>query len=306
MSIVRTFTFLWLCLHLIPAPSSTNLFAAEAKGLVFGRVHDDPVRAIRDRQEFVDYLAKKLRPLGIGSGKIIVVDKLHELARLLKEGKVDMFHDSVVPTVIVSKWSGAIPILRQWKSGEAEYDSVIIVRKSSSIETLAELKGKVLAFDEPHSTSAHVIARMYLIENKLKLVQMSSTGGAVPNAIGFVHGADGSAPNLLIMGRVDAAATSSREFNELRPDVRENLKIIGKTVSVPRQLIAVRKSLDSKLHRSLKETMLEMDKDPEGQQVLRRQQKTTKIDAIQPASIEQLRAVEKFVFSSLADQVGSW
>ena len=147
---------------------------------------------------------------------------------------------------------------------------------------------------------------MYLIENKVKLVQISSTGGAVLNATGFVHGADGSAQNLLIMGRVDAAATSSREFNELRPDVRENLKIIGKTVSVPRQLIAVRKSLDSKLHRDLKETMLGMDKDPEGQQVLRRQQKTTKIDAIPPASMEQLRAVEKFVFSSLADQVGSW
>ena len=52
--------------------------------------------------------------------------------------------------------------------------------------------------------------------------------------------------------------------------------------------------------------MLEMDKDPEGQQVLRRQQKTTEIDAIPPTSMEQLRAVEKFVFSSLADQVGSW
>lgn len=305
MNIASVFAFVALCLQVL-APSTSDLFAAEAKGLVFGRVHDDPVRAIRDRQEFVDYLAKKLRPLGIGSGKIMVVDKLHELARLIKEGKVDLFHDSVVPIVVVSKWSGAIPILRQWKSGEAEYESVIIVRKSSSIDTLVDLKGKVLAFDEPHSTSAHVIARMYLIENKLKLVQMSSTGGAVPNAVGFVHGADGSAQNLLIMGRVDAAGTSSREFNELRPDVRENLKIIGKTVSVPRQLIAVRKSLDSKLHRSLKETMLEMDKDPEGQQVLRRQQKTTKIDAIPSASMEQLRAVERFVFSSLADQVGSW
>jgi len=306
VNITRAFGFIALCLQVVSAPLESSVFAVEAKALVFGRVQDDPVRAIRDRQEFVDYLAKKLRPLGIGSGKIVVVEKLHELARLIKEGKVDMFHDSVVPTVVVSKWSGAIPILRQWKSGEAEYDSAVVVRKSSNIETIADLKGKVLAFDEPHSTSAHVIARMYLIENKLKLVQMNSTGGAVPNATGFVYGADGSALNLLMMGRVDAAVTSSREFNELRPEVRETLKIIAKTVSVPRQLIAVRKSLDPKLHRSLKETMLEMDKDPEGQQVLRRQQKTTKIDAIPPSSMEQLRAVEKFVFSALADQVGSW
>ncbi len=306
MNISGVLGFVALCLQVILFPPVSSVSAAEPKVLVFGRVHDDPVRAIRDRQEFVDYLAKKLQPLGVGSGKILVVEKLHELARLIKEGKVDMFHDSVVPTVVVSKWSGAIPILRQWKSNEAEYDSAIIVRKSSSIEKLPDLKGKVLAFDEPHSTSAHVIARMYLVEHKMKLVQMNSTGGAVPDAIGFVHGADGSAPNLLIMGRVDAAVTSSREFNELRPEVRDALKVIAKTVSVPRQLIAVRKSLDPKLQRSLKETMLEMDKDPEGQQVLRRQQKTTKIDAIPPSSMERLRAVEKFVFTSLADQVGSW
>jgi phosphonate transport system substrate-binding protein len=281
-------------------------FSAEGKLLVFGRSQDDPVRAIRDRQEFVDYIAKKLQPVGITGGKILVVDKLHLLARDIREGKVDLFHDSVVPTMVVARRSGAVPILRQWKYGEAEYDSVILVRKSSGIDALTDLKGKVLAFDEPHSTSAHVVPRMFLIEKKLKLVQMNSTGGAVANAIGYVHGADGSAPNLLITGRVDAAVTSSRELQELRPEVRETLKVIGKTVSVPRQLIAVRKDIDSNLLKALREVLVTMDKDPEGQQVLRRQQRTTKIDEIPPASMEQLRGIERFVFSSLAEQVDSW
>jgi phosphonate transport system substrate-binding protein len=294
--------FLLLVLVFV-APAS---FSAEGKLLVFGRSQDDPVRAIRDRQEFVDYIAKKLQPVGITGGKILVVDKLHLLARDIREGKVDLFHDSVVPTMVVARQSGAVPILRQWKYGEAEYDSVILVRKNSGIDSLNDLKGKVLAFDEPHSTSAHVVPRMFLMEKKLKLVQVKSTGGAVPNAIGYVHGADGSAPNLLITGRVDAAVTSSRELQELRPDVRETLSVVGKTVSVPRQLIAVRKDIDSNLLKALKEVLLSMDKDPEGQQVLRRQQRTTKIDEIAPASLEQLRAIERFVFSSLAEQVDSW
>ena len=306
MSAVRLSLVLALFLQFSQFFGSPHLFAAEGKVLVFGRVHDDPVRAIRDRQEFVDYIAKKLLPVGITSGKILVVEKLHLLARALKEGKVDLFHDSVVPTVVLARRSGALPILRQWKSGEAEYDSVVLVRKNSGIDALTDLKGKVLAFDEPHSTSAHVLPRMFLIEKKLKLVQITSTGGAVPNAVGFVYGADGSSRNLLITGRVDAAVTSSREFQELRPDVRETMKIIGKTVSVPRQLIAVRKNIDSNLYRSLKEVLLNMDKDPEGQQVLHRQQKTTKIDEIPPASMEQLRAIERFVFSSLAEQIDSW
>lgn len=280
--------------------------AAEEKFLVFGRVHDDPVRSIRDRQEFVDYMAKKLAPLGITGGRIVVVEKMQVLARALREGKVDLFHDSVVPTMVLSKWAGSVPILRQWKYGEADYDGVILVKKSSGIETLADLKGRVIAFDEPHSTSAHILPRMLLEEKKLKLVQIKSPGAAKPDVVGYVYGTDGSSPNLLITGRADAATTSYREFERLKPEVQETLKIIGRTRTVPRQLIAVRKDLDSQIVKTLREVLIAMDKDPEGQGVMKRQQNTTKIDEIPPGSLSQLKYIERYVFSSLGKEVDSW
>ncbi len=131
--------------------------AAEQRILVFGRVNDDPVKSIKERQEFVDYLANKLAPLGIASGTVMVVDKMHLLVHALKEGKVDLFDDSVVPTMTLSEWSGSVPILRQWKYGKADYSGIIVVKKNSGIDTLADLKGKVIGFDEPHSTSASIL-----------------------------------------------------------------------------------------------------------------------------------------------------
>lgn len=302
----RLFILSLLPLFLLLALAFRHPLAAEERFLVFGRVHDDPVRAVRDRQGFVDYIAKKLVPLGITGGRILVVEKMHLLARVIKEGKVDLFHDSVVPTIVLSKWSGSVPILRQWKYGEAEYNGVILVRKNSGIDTLSDLKGRVIAFDEPHSTSAHVLPRMLLAENKIKLVQMISPGGTKPDGVGFVYGSDGSSPNLLITGRVDAAATSYREFEELRPQVRETLKVIGRTRSVPRLLISVRKDLDSNIAKALREVLLNMDKDPEGQEVLKKQQRTTKIDEIPPGSLDQLKYIERYVFSSLGNEVDSW
>ncbi|MGH7775114.1 MAG: phosphate/phosphite/phosphonate ABC transporter substrate-binding protein, partial [Candidatus Binatia bacterium] len=296
----------FLPLYLLLALAFRHSIAAEERSLVFGRVHDDPVRSIRDRQEFVDYIAKKLVPLGITGGRIVVVEKMHLLARAIKEGKVDLFHDSVVPTVVLSKWSGSVPILRQWKYGEAEYEGVILVRKNSGIDTLSHLKGRVIAFDEPHSTSAHILPRMLLADKKLKLMQMTTPGGTKADAVGFVYGSDGSAANLLITGRVDAAATSYRELEELRPDVKETLKVIGRTRSVPRQLLSVRKDLDPNIAKALREVLLNMDKDPEGREVLRKQQKTTKIDEIPPGSLEQLKPIERFVFSVLGKEVDSW
>ena len=302
---LKRFIVLFFSLQIAQVAGLNPLLAADGRVLVFGRAQDDAVRAIRDRQEFVDYIAKKLAPVGISGGKILVVDNLHLLAQAIKENKVDLFHDSPVPTMVLARQTGAVPILRQWKYGEAEYESVILARKASGIETLTDLEGKVLGFDEPHSTSAHVVPRMLLTEKKMKLVHLTSTGGAKPKAVGYVFGSDGSAVNLLITGRLDAAATSLREFNELRPEIRDSLKIVGKSMSVPRQLIGVRKDLDPKLVKALREVLVNMDNDPEGQQVLRRQQKSTKIDEIPVAAMQQLKTIEKFVFS-LPEKVASW
>jgi phosphonate transport system substrate-binding protein len=279
---------------------------AQERFLVFGRVHDDPVRSIRDRQEFVDYMAKKLAPHGITGGRIVVVEKMQLLARALKEGNVDLFHDSVVPSMVLSKWAGSIPILRQWKYGEPDYSGIILVKKNSGINTLADLKGKVIAFDEPHSTSASVLPRMLLEEKKLRLVEIKSPGTVKPDAVGYVYGEDGSAVNRLITDRVDAATTIDREVHRLKPEIRENLIVIGRTISVPRQIISVRKDLDPKIVKTLKEVLINMDKDPEGKGVLTRQQNTTNIDEIPPGSLEHLKYIERYVFSSLGKEVDSW
>ena len=306
MGAVRTLLVLFVFLHLPQLFNSSSLFAADGKVLVFGRVHDDPVRSIKDRQEFVDYLASKLAPLGITAGRILVVEKMHLLAQALKEGKVDLFHDSLVPTLVLSKRAGSVPILRQWKYGEAEYAGIIVVKKNSGIKTLADLRGKVIAFDEPHSTSASVLPRMLLEEKKLKTVEIKAPGTVKPDVVGYMYGTDGNATNVLITGRADAAATIHREIERLKPEIRESLQIIGRTMSVPRQLMAVRKDLDPKIINAVKEILITMEKEPTGQGVLTRQQNTTKFDDIPPGSLAQFKSIEKFVFSSLGKEVDSW
>lgn len=295
-----------LAVFLLFISTVRQTLAAEERLLVFGRVQDNPVRAIRDRQEFVDYVAKKLAPMGFTGAKVLVVEKLGQLARAVKEGKVDFFHDSVAATVIMSKWTGSIPILRQWKYNEAEYYSVIVVKKDSGIDTLNGLKGKVIAFDEPSSTSAHILPRIVLTQHKLKLIPVVLPAKAEAGAVGYIHSTDDNSLNLLVTGRVDAAATSYREFQSLRPEIRDGLKIIAKSISAARQIISVRKNLEPKIISALKDALINMEKTPEGQGVLHRQQGTTNIDIIPPESFDRMKEIEKFIFSNLGKQVDSW
>lgn len=298
---------LWAFLFLAFLPFfGSNGIAAEEKLLVFGRVQGNPVKAIRQRQAFVDYIAKRLAPLGFTGGRILVVDQLSRLAQAIRQGKVHLFHDSVVPTMVVSRQSGSIPILRQWKYGEAQYYGIILVRKDSGINSLTDLVGKLIAFDEPHSTSAHVLPRMLLADRALKLVEVNSRGETRPGVVSFIHTSDGNAPRLLLAGRVDAAATSHRELKELQPEIQDTLKIMARSKSVPRLLISVRKDLDPKIVAALREILLNMHKDPEGQVALEKQQRTTRVDEIPPGSLEELRDIEKFIFSTLGKEVDSW
>jgi len=307
MKMIKRSVGLALLLALTQSVWCEPIFGAEAKPLVFGRVFDDPVRAIRDRQEFVDYLAKKLAPVGITGGKIVVVDKLHLLAQALRDGQVDLFHDSVVPTLVLAKRAGALPLLRQWKYGEADYKGLIVVKKSSGINSLADLKGKLIAFEEPHSTSATVLPRMHLEGKKLKLMHIQTAGVTIrPDAIGYSYGSDGNAINVLITGRADAATTIHREFDRLKPEIRDSLMILDSTISVPRNLVAFRKDIDPKLLKEIKEVLLNMDKDPEGQGVLKRSQNTTKFDELPPGSLQQLKQVEKYVFANLGKEIDLW
>jgi len=306
MGLIRVWTAVCLFFLLSSFIGASFLANVEGKELVFGRVHDDPVRSIRDRQEFVDYMAKRLAPLGITSGRIVVVEKMHMLAQALREGKVDLFHDSVVPTMMMAHRTGSIPWLRQWKYGEPDYEGLIVVKKDSGINSLSDLKGKIIAFEEPHSTSATVLPRMLFEEKKIKLIEVKYPGMAKADAVGFMYGTDGNALNILITARSDAATTIRREVERLKPEIRDNLKIIGETPSVPRQLIAIRKDLDPQLVKGLKDILMSMDKDPEGRGVLQRQQNTAKIDEIPPKSIEKMKQLEKYVFSTLGKEVDSW
>jgi phosphonate transport system substrate-binding protein len=168
------------------------------------------------------------------------------------------------------------------------------------------LKGKVIAFDEPHSTSAHILPRMLFVEKKLKLVRVVEPHRIEADAVGYIHSSDDNAPNLLVTDKVDAAATSHREFENLRPEIQTDIKVIAKSMSVPRQLISIRKDLDPKIVVALKDLLTSMEKTAEGQAVLKRQQGTTNIDVIPPESLERMKVVEKFIFSTLGKQIDSW
>ena len=118
---------------------------------------DDPAKKIERFKPLADFLAGEMADLGFSGGRVVIARDIDEMAALMRDGEVDLYRDSAFPTLAVRDRADTRVILVRWKDGEASYSSTFIVLRDSGIDSLDDLKGRVVAFEEPHSTSGFVL-----------------------------------------------------------------------------------------------------------------------------------------------------
>ena len=140
---------------------------------------EEPGKKIKRLQPLADYLAEHLADLGITDGRVVIARDIEEMARFLEEGKADLYFDSAFPTLAVQLLSGAEVVLRRWKGGTPEYWSTYIALSGNGVSTVEDFVGKVVAFEEPHSTSGFVLPAGTLLQRGLKLREVGAPSASV-------------------------------------------------------------------------------------------------------------------------------
>lgn len=151
-----------------------------ARTLTIGSISRSPSEEVAAFFPLADYLARQLAGSGIDKGKVIVVHSITEMAQLLKDGQIDVYTDSPFLSLAVSRLAGSKIILRYWKEGKADYSAAIVARTDSPIQTLANLRGKFIAFEDNYSTSGYFLPKSALLKAGLKLRPCQETITAVP------------------------------------------------------------------------------------------------------------------------------
>ena len=124
---------------------------ASAETLVIGRVSGEPEKTYRQLKPIVEYVVSKLHDVGITNGSVLVAKDQTEMIRYLKEGKVDWIQKGVFDALVFSKEAGAEIALRSWREGVPSYYAVIFSRKDTNINSLKDLVGKKIAFQDRDS-----------------------------------------------------------------------------------------------------------------------------------------------------------
>ena len=279
------FAFAALFLALRPgAPiAAQRAGTAKSDAISLGLVSETSQKEIEEHfREFARYAAKRLSSATATEGRVVVAPGPLQLAKLLEEKKVDFYMESPYPTYLINKQGAAVLILRRWKGGLAEYRSLIITKRDSGVSRLEDFRGKMIAFEDPGSTSGYFLPKVMLLKKGFRLKEKSGLAAKVsPGEVGYVFGStDRNVVNLVLAKRVAAGAVSSDDHATLDEKIRSDVAILAETEPFPRHLVSVRKDLPPAVTKRLKEILLSMDQDDEGRKILHRIDNTTKFDLL--------------------------
>lgn len=265
--------------------------AVKREAISLGLVSEISQKEIEEHfREFARYVARKLSSATEFEGRVVIAPRPLQLAKLLEEKTVDFYMESPYPTYLINKQGVAVLILRRWKGGLAEYRSLIFTKTDSGVSRLEDLRGKMIAFEDPGSTSGYFLPKVLLLKKGYRLTEKSGLEAKVsPGEIGYIFGStDRNVVSLVLAKRVAAGAVSSDDHATLDEKTRAGVAVMAETESFPRHLVSVRKDLPPAVTKRLKEILLSMDRDDEGRKILQRIDNTTKFDLL-PGGEEMVR-----------------
>ena len=238
----------------------------------------------------VNYAARQLSPTAETKGMVVVASTPGQMMKLLEEKRVDFYMESPYPTYIINRLGAARLLLRRWKGGIAEYRSLIFTNKESGIARLEDLRGKMIAFEDPGSTSGYLLPKLFLLKKGFSVVEKAGRETKVsPSEIGYIFAdTDKNMVNLVVQKKIAAGAFSNDDFAHVDDTNKASISILGETESMPRHLVSVRKDLPEPVVKRLKEILLSMHQDKNGQNILEMADNTTKFDSL-PGGEEMVR-----------------
>jgi phosphonate transport system substrate-binding protein len=256
--------------------------AATAKTITLGIVSKRPQAQVEaEFRDFIRYVVRKFSSSSSAvEGKVAAAPTVWQLAKLLEEDRVDFYMDSPYPTYLINRQGAAIPLLRRWKGGAAEYRGLVFARKDTDSLRLEDLRGKVIAFEDPGSTSGYFLPKIFLVAKGFKLAEKTSLDAVVaPAEVGYIFTySAGKIAEMVLSRKVAAGAFSNDDYERLDAKKKAETVILGETENFPRHFVSIRKSLDPAAGNRLQETLLLMDQDPEGRKILQKLDNTIKFD----------------------------
>jgi phosphonate transport system substrate-binding protein len=255
----RRFLLVSLATALAFATAPLQAQTADALRLAF-IPQENPEKLLGDVEVITAWLSDQL---GIPVEGVVTFD--HAAAvEALRNGDADISFMGALPFVLAEDQIGAVPLLSEVYRGTPSYSGRIFVRRDSGIETLADLRGRDIAFADPISESGY----LYPLDLFAREGLISGADDA-QNFFGnsFFAGGYQQAMQAMANGLVDAAGASQYADLFLTPGQQSEIMVLGESEQIPSHTVIARPGLDADLQARFVEVMLSLN-NPENSALL--------------------------------------
>ncbi|MFK7792429.1 MAG: phosphate/phosphite/phosphonate ABC transporter substrate-binding protein [Devosiaceae bacterium] len=254
--------------------------SARAETLTLGTVHENPRKQITILTPLAQYLQAHLTDHGITQVDIAVLTDSTSMAQAMRDGEVDLYFDSPVVASHVGREANATPVLQRWRDGNQIYRSLIIVEQASRFQTVADLDGATIAFEEEDSSSGYLLPAALILQWGLNLRALNDLQETPRDGeVGYLETHDDRNSILwLANGLVSAAAVDQQSWSLLNQARPGEFRVLSRSMFVPREVVMQRNALDPTLAGAIQDTMLGMADTPEGTHAMAMFDETTRFD----------------------------
>jgi phosphonate transport system substrate-binding protein len=212
-----------------------------------------------------EYLGRKI---GVGVQFTILSRYGNILERFEAERMDGAFFGSFTGALAIERL-GVVPVARPVNlDGSSTYHGHLFVRKDSGIRTVADMRGKRMAFVDRATTAGYVFPLAWLRENGVR-VDDRSLSRFFSEA--YFTGSHDAAIDAVLDGKADVGAAKHSIYDRVRKDnarVDAELFIVAESPSVPSNGLCVRKDMEPDLKEAFRRALLDLERDPEGARIL--------------------------------------
>ncbi|WP_127475010.1 phosphate/phosphite/phosphonate ABC transporter substrate-binding protein [Sulfurivermis fontis] len=230
-----------------PQTASGDPAAVPERALVFAVYpYDTPTRLVAHFQPLVDYIAARLgRPV-----EFYIASSYEDHIRRIAGDGADFAYLGPTPYLRAHDGYGAGKAARvQIIAAEDTYFSVIITRADSEIRTLAELRGRTMAFGSHKSFSGHYVPRGMLRKAGVTLADLAD----------FSYLGRHERVALAVLYGDYHAGGVRREIAEQYLAQGSGLRIIAESPPLPPHVIVARPGLDGTTVEAVRRALIEPD-----------------------------------------------
>jgi len=214
-------------------------------------------------QSLADYLTNEL---GI-KVELTMLSRYGNIVERLQKEQVDAaFLGSFTGALSINQL-GVEPLARPINlDGTSTYHGHIFVREDSNIKTVADMKGKSMAFVEKATTAGYIFPLAYLKRHGVK--DHKQFFGEI-----LFTGSHDAAIDAVYTGRADIGAAKNTIFDfymQTNPRAKDQIIILASSPSVPSNGLCVIPTLDNELKKKIKYLLLELHKTPKGPDILKK------------------------------------